>query len=251
MRNYNISKITLVVCLLFFSYFLFAQCPKGIPNCKGQCPRFLDNNNDGFCDLTTVTEIVLLQLDVNKNKKDTTINKTIKKDTIKVTTNVINKQKHNNKETNQNIKSDTGKGNTTVSNSVTNNPGNQQNNTTIKEVKPPKQQYNTYDLVLVSSLTFGLYFLTFSLAKFRKIKTKTHRKIWNILLLLTFIVSCLFGFFLVLQINYKFLFSIFRTLLYWHVEIGIAMTLIAVFHILWHLKYFKTIIKAMKHSENK
>lgn len=249
MRIYFFSKTTLVVYLLFYSFFIYAQCPNGIKNCKGECPRFFDNNNDTYCDLTTITEIVTLQLKVNT---DTTVKNGIKPDSNKVITKSKNKHNISIKEPLK-VKNDAGK---TTNNNISNEklvniPSNPQTDKTPNNNKDTQgKKPLSYDLILVSSITFGLYFFTFFLAKFKKIKIKTHRKLWNMLLLLTFIISCLFGFFLVLQINYNFLFSIFRTLLYWHVEIGIAMTLIAVFHILWHLKYFKTYFKAAKSSAN-
>jgi hypothetical protein len=107
---------------------------------------------------------------------------------------------------------------------------------------PPVQE-PLYDLIFVSSITLGLYFLTLILYKRNIIKRIHHRKLWNLLLLLTFLVSCLFGFFLVIQLNYNVAMSAFKTLMYWHVEIGIAMTIIAVIHILWHLTYFKNMLK--------
>jgi hypothetical protein len=100
-----------------------------------------------------------------------------------------------------------------------------------------------YDLILVTVITLLLYFTTLILYRENIIKRIHHRKIWNLLLLLTFLVSCLFGLFLVIQINYHIAMSVYGTLLYWHVEIGIAMTLIAIIHILWHFTYFKNMLK--------
>jgi hypothetical protein len=224
-------------------------------NCKGQCPRYVDNNGDVFCDYTTITEILKIQLDQHKELKDTCNHKIIKKDSTK--TNLKSNNKPNLVNNNKKYKTTDSSNNNTINTNknidkiTSGNSNNQQNTKIINDANTPKKKYNSYDLVLVSSITFGLYFLTFFLAKLKKIKTKTHRRIWNLLLLLTFMVSCLFGFFLVVQINFNILFSIFRTILYWHVEIGIAMTLIAVFHILWHLKYFRTYLKAFKLDDKK
>jgi hypothetical protein len=246
----NFRWIIVAGLVILLSYSLFSQCPKQLPNCKGQCPRFMDENKDSYCDFTSITEIVLLQLNDGIKKKDTVGNKTLLNDSLKNKSKLKTKTEKNFKPINKPIETDTG--NVKFVENTKSGIDTSANITTIpaKDIKAPKQKYNSYDLVLVSSLTIGLYLFTFLLSRFNKIKTKTHRKIWNILLLLTFIVSCLFGFFLVLQITYNFLFSIFRTILYWHVEIGISMTLIAVFHILWHLKYFKSLFKAMKSEDN-
>jgi len=248
MKQHYISKYLLITCLLFSPFLLLSQCPKGINNCKGQCPRFIDNNGDKFCDFTTITEIVTKQLE---KVKDTTTKKNENNLIVKDNSTSLIKKDIKNSNTNNLKTKDLPIKSTEKDNKISNESTKIQP-TIIKaeENKSNQKQSSSYDLILVSALTFGLYFTTFFLAKFKKIKKKTHRKIWNMLLLLTFLASCLFGFFLVLQINYHFLFSIFRTLLYWHVEIGISMTLIAVFHILWHLKYFKTYFKTNNSDEN-
>jgi len=117
-----------------------------------------------------------------------------------------------------------------------------------EQIKPKVENSNKkdskpYDLILISAITIFLYLITLTLSLTNVIRKANHRKIWNILLLITFLVSCLFGLFLVVQINYDFAMDYFSTLLYWHVEVGIAMSLISIFHILWHLKYFKSIIQ--------
>lgn len=100
---------------------------------------------------------------------------------------------------------------------------------------------STYDVILIFSACFVLYLLTFFAARRDAIKKSTHRKIWNGLLLITFLVSGLLGLFLAIQINYDLKLNWFATLLYWHVEFGIAMAVISIFHLLWHLKYWKNI----------
>jgi hypothetical protein len=47
-------------------------------------------------------------------------------------------------------------------------------------------------------------------------------------------------------LNYNLLFDWVRPLLYWHVEFGIGMACISIFHILWHLKYFLNLFKTAK-----
>lgn len=61
------------------------------------------------------------------------------------------------------------------------------------------------------------------------------------MLLTTFLLSGLSGIYLIIQINYGFKISFPFNILFWHVEMGIAMATIGVFHILWHWKYFKLI----------
>lgn len=70
-----------------------------------------------------------------------------------------------------------------------------------------------------------------------------HRKIWNIVLALTFILTALAGLFLALQITFKWDIPIIKTILKWHVEVGIGMAVTGVFHFLWNLSYYIKIFR--------
>lgn len=115
-----------------------------------------------------------------------------------------------------------------------------------EETSTPVKNKSPYSLILISSITIGLYLLTSILVKVDKLKKATHRKIWNVMLLVTALVSCLLGFFLVIQINYNMKMEWLWTVKLYHVQFGIAMTIIAVIHILWHMNYWKSIVKKNK-----
>ncbi len=100
-----------------------------------------------------------------------------------------------------------------------------------------------YHLFSITVVAIFLYILTFILAKKNIITISEHRKIWNILLLTMFFISGILGLFLVIRVNYKIDIPLPFNLLFWHVEASIAMTVIAIFHFLWHWPYFKSIIK--------
>ena len=86
------------------------------------------------------------------------------------------------------------------------------------------------------------YFLTFGMGEKNIIKKIQHRKIWNFILLGTFLVSGIFGIILALSISSGIRLSFYADLLFWHVEFGIAMAIISIFHITWHWKYYKNMI---------
>ena len=71
----------------------------------------------------------------------------------------------------------------------------------------------------------------------------THRRFWNIILLISFIISGLLGLILALFIDQKWSLLWYQPLLWSHVEFGIIMALVSIMHIFWHLRYFKTIFK--------
>lgn len=100
-----------------------------------------------------------------------------------------------------------------------------------------------YPLIPVGGATLLLYLITWILARFKKMKTATHRKIWNVVLLITFMVSGLMGLVLVVQINYDVLGSFYSTFMWLHVDFGIVMAIVSIFHACWHTKYYGTLFK--------
>ncbi len=99
-----------------------------------------------------------------------------------------------------------------------------------------------YFFIPIALLLVVLYLISLILSKKKKIKAVQHRKIWNILLLVTFLVSGILGILLVLKVSFGIEIPSYSDALFFHVEFGIAMTFISIFHILWHWKYFRKIL---------
>jgi len=106
----------------------------------------------------------------------------------------------------------------------------------FKDAKVGKNYYFMYLLIV----TLVFYFITYFLAKIKKIRMSFHRKLWNFVLLITFFACAITGIFLVLRIQYGFDLPLGFNKLFWHVETGIVMAIVSVFHIFWHLNYFKS-----------
>ncbi len=106
--------------------------------------------------------------------------------------------------------------------------------------------HSPYLLIPIAIFSLILYFISLSLSKLAVIKLTTHRKIWNVLLLITFIVTALLGLVLAIQVNYKFKIPFLKQLLTLHVDFGIGMTMVAVFHFLWHWTYYLNLFKIKK-----
>ena len=106
-----------------------------------------------------------------------------------------------------------------------------------------KQSAVTYHLAPISLFLILLYFITHILSKKKIISVVNHRKIWNILLLISFLISGLLGILLVIKINFGIAISLPFNALFWHVEAGIAMFMISIFHTFWHWAYFKNMFK--------
>ena len=67
--------------------------------------------------------------------------------------------------------------------------------------------------------------------------------IWNIFLLITFLIPGILGILMVMKINFGMVMPLPFDLLFWHVEIGIAMFVISIFHIYYHKNYFLKMLK--------
>jgi len=105
------------------------------------------------------------------------------------------------------------------------------------------QSKPTYDLLLILLVLIVLYAISYILSKKKIIRVISHRKIWNILLLISFLISGLLGILLVIRINYGAAIPLLFNVLFWHVEFSIAMFIISLFHTLWHCTYFKNLFK--------
>lgn len=95
-----------------------------------------------------------------------------------------------------------------------------------------------YPLIPVALIIISAYFITWLFSKWELFPKKLHRKFWNILLLVTFLISGLLGIFSVVKINYKLEIPNYENYLKWHVAFGIGMVFISFFHLWWHLKYY-------------
>ena len=116
------------------------------------------------------------------------------------------------------------------------------NGTSSTSGQSNNSRINYYFLPILLVLCI-FYFLTYTLSNKKKIKIIQHRRIWNVILLITFLISGIFGIILAILISYGIRLTFYSDLLFWHVEMGIAMAIISIFHIAWHWKYFKRIVK--------
>ena len=227
----KVFLIQIVFLIGLFAHPVLAQnqgfkCPWDEVDCPGKCGRFFDSNGDGFCDYGRVSKVI---------KKDTAT----KKDTVAAkpvtNTNQVQVSKQNGNTVTEKPESDSMKEDNTI-------PA-EQNTANTKPVKA-----RSYSLLFICLLCFGLYGLTSFMHDLKMFRKFVHRRIWNILLLLTFLTTAILGIILVVQINYNLDSTLIRDYLYWHVQFGIAMAAISMIHIVWHWKYFYRIFS--KKSKN-
>lgn len=245
MALYKITRFLFIAIFVITAQVGFSQVQQdcGALDCPGRCGRFIDQNGDGFCDHGRVSAPA-------KPVEETVIETPI----IEATPKKAEKAETPAKKTEEQHKCQEGtcsgehncahhEGCHHCNHAEVEDPETAAVPTETEEPAEPVKTKSPYSLILISSLTLGLYLISFILVKANVWKKATHRKVWNILLLITGLVSCLLGFFLVIQINYNLKMDWFWTVKVYHVQFGIAMTIVVVIHILWHMNYWKSIFR--------
>ncbi|MBO4580706.1 MAG: DUF4405 domain-containing protein [Bacteroidales bacterium] len=218
-----------------------AQCPFGNGNrvdCQYGCGNFTDNNHDNYCDYSSLSA-------TNEEKTTDTVSEpaeeAVERKTVTLRIDTVTPKTSSNT-INLNTDEDTTPVTETITAEYTETPSD------ISQESSPAPA-KRYHFLLITLLTLGLYAFTFILMQTGLLAKAYHRRIWNALLLIAGLVSCILGFLMVIHLNYPFLGAKYLTFLTWHVEAGIAMTIIMLFHIAWHWKYFKNIFKKIKTKE--
>jgi len=107
----------------------------------------------------------------------------------------------------------------------------------------------SYYFLPVALVTLALYGLSWILSARKKLKTLTHRKIWNVVLAFTMAGSALLGLVRILIKDYNWDINLPFNVIFWHVEISIVLAVVALFHIIWHWRYFTRLLGTGKSKE--
>jgi len=97
-------------------------------------------------------------------------------------------------------------------------------------------------------LSLLFYGVSLALVRFEIISGAWQRKFWNTLLLLSILFAGCIGLFLAVIVNFKINFPPSDAILVWHVDFGIALFIIAVFHFSWHIKYYRFLFNPSHNS---
>ena len=224
------------LCLPFVSFAQWNDCVHGKTDgsCEypGECGRYTDTNDDKICDHSQ-EEPVAGSTIKNQNEK------------IIVENDVSGKNIKNDREgvigDNDDLSGDSkmvvgasgdlnGDGDVVDSQKVVFGD---------KKVKQYQDKYPLWNIALGLSI---FYTLTYFLAKKKVVKMVTHKKIWNILLTVSFLALTVTSILLIIQINSGKVFSLGFNILYWHVITGIIMMVITLFHMGWHWRYYKNLL---------
>ncbi|MDR1345433.1 MAG: DUF4405 domain-containing protein [Bacteroidales bacterium] len=237
----------IIAILLFVLIGNFAgnsqiHCPYGgTVDCYGECGLFTDNNGDVFCDYGKLSK------EIESTASATDEPAAATQSAAKIST----------------VSTDSSTPSATLAYSETQEydqlsaeilqqPDNEvismQQPEQIQSIPPVEAPYHLFELSI--ALLF-FYLISVLLAKYRIYRLATHRKIWNIGLAVSFLISCIIGLMLAYYVNVRNFPSNYRSLVLYHVEFGIAMTVIALFHMIWHWRYFLNLLKSKKQKTGK
>jgi spermidine synthase len=96
-----------------------------------------------------------------------------------------------------------------------------------------------YHVFQIATLATLLYLLSYFFCRTGFFSTAIHKRIWNSILAVAFLISASAGIFIALQINYKWNIPFIKPLLKWHAEFGIGLAVTGLFHLIWHYSYFR------------
>ena len=214
------------------------DCPRGETNCEypGICRSYVDTNNDGICDRgqpapqEDIDGVLIVSSEYTPEMTVPVIEQT-GDETIDV-----------NGATADDSKSPT-------DNEIAIIAGLNDSGSTGEITVDGNSRLSYYlgPIVLIIGILYGLSYL---LSAKHIIKVVVHRRIWNVVLLVSTIISALLGIVLILGIDFSIDIPLPFNSLFWHVEAGVAMGLIAVFHVMWHWRYFQKMLKLTSQKVN-
>ena len=220
------------------------DCPKGVTElCTGACSRFIDTNGDGYCDHSQPEPTSSTTADTVAASPATSVAASSSATGSSVADVAAMALAATGLGTSTTLPSGPG-GDLSGAGSTATEP---QSGGGDAAIAPPAAAASTptvmYNVSPIAVVFFVVYAVSFVLYRTRRIRGATHRKIWNVLLLLTFLVTGVLGLLLTIRLNYGWRVNLPVDMLFWHVETGIVMSLISFFHIGWHLKYYRSLLR--------
>jgi len=200
-----------------------AGCPYGMINdpYPGQCPRYIDVNGDGFCDLSqttnTNTDTSTSSTEDDKIAPDSADNSNGENYDI---TDVDDPQ--NTVSLDDNSFADTGD----VDVNIADNGGG-------------------YFLLPVSIILISGYLFTHYLFKKGILSRKKHRRLWNLFVTAGYTGTGITGFILTIMINMGIKTVLNKPITFWHAEFAIFMVIGTLIHIHLYWKPFKKIFNVL------
>jgi len=96
------------------------------------------------------------------------------------------------------------------------------------------------------AIVLTAYFGSLVMVKKGKITLLNQRRFWNIVLLVSFVIVASLGMLMAVLLDLNIPILIYRNIISLHVKAGVVMTVVAVFHGLWHLPYYLLMLRKKK-----
>lgn len=190
-----------------------AGCPYGLVNdtYPGQCPRYIDVNGDGICDLS---QTIASQPAATTNSTDPSTS----------STNVHGGQDVSSHNDSNNLTvpdSDSGFGNVSFGDG------------------------GGYHVLPLSLIIVVSYLFTHLLFTRGILSRKRHRRVWNLLLTMGFLGTGISGVLLIFLINLGIKTALNPSITYWHVELAVLMVIGTFVHLHLYKKSFKNMFRVI------
>lgn len=98
-----------------------------------------------------------------------------------------------------------------------------------------------YEFIPISLVVIIVYLITHVLYKENVTTKAVHMKIWNIIILINCIIQVTLSLIHTVLIEYSISTPLASTVLFWHVELGLALVPVALIHIYFYRKSFRKI----------
>lgn len=202
-------------------------CPYGAEYCPypGQCPRYIDVNGDGNCDLS-----------------------------ISAVSGTTSSTSSSDSSSSQSTDSSTGNNDQNTSNSVPDSGSIDQNDSTNASALPDSGSGldsnifgdgGGYHVLPISILIIGGYLFTHILFSRGILSQQKHRRLWNLLVTGGYIGTGMTGVLLTVLINLGIRTALNPSITFWHAELAILMVVGTLIHIHLYKKPFKKMFKVL------
>lgn len=89
----------------------------------------------------------------------------------------------------------------------------------------------SYDIILIGTISIIIYLFSYALYSINKISKKLHQRIWNIIILISFLLTFGMAYLQTTLTEFGLNIPIVPDLIYWHGEIGILFFFVLLFHL--------------------
>jgi hypothetical protein len=202
--------ILLIAIITPVAVYAWNDCPYGLLNdpFPGQCPRYVDTNHDDICDHS---------------------------ESPPSSTNTSSTTNTNNNDVNTSLNT-----NTSINNANSQNISNISISEIQKANEIPNENYLLFPLATTTTI---IYLITYLLYLERRLKRSIFYRIWNIVLITSFMVTGATGLIMIIFVNYGIQSSWNLTLDFWHAEFAIIMAFSTIFHFQLYWKQLKKAVK--------